>query len=289
LYRAADNSFNAEIIVDDLEPYALRVIDEHNYFMDYLNNEWLHNILYDLKSSEGYKLLMDTPNSNYAHNVYGTKLPDQYQINLVGNMLPNWVGYWIEDTQIVSQALGNYWNDINVRTIKMQYWSAYRDTNDRWVCNGRIPTISYGDMLEIKCNSSIQGFQWDNSTPRDKEITIPETEYYSFTEQADYTPLYLVLDNENQPKEIAALVNNQCIGATVVSDTLVQLNIYTENRNGGDIEFEFFYGERSSNKRISKYEYTGLDYTHIREQAISTLRLRSAYLIDLRDEGYSLP
>jgi hypothetical protein len=288
LYRSADNTFDAEIILDDIEPYASR-IDSPDSYMTYSQGVWNHNNLYGLRSSKGYKLTMSSQNSSYTHKTYGTKLPDQYQISLSGGLVQNWVGYWIEDTQIVSQALGDYWTDLNVRFVKMQYWSAYRNEFDRWVCDGRIPTISYGDMIEIKCTNSILGFKWDNSTPRDNEIIVPKAEYFTYTEQADYIPLYLTLDSDDLPQEIAAKVDGECIGAAVVVDSLVQLRIYPDNRSVGEIEFELYYGERCSNKTVSNYKYNGLECSRIINEKISTTRLMSAYQVDLRNEGYTAP
>jgi len=293
LHRAADNGFDAEIVVDDLESYSLEVKSEgngHNMVFDPNTEIWNHNYLNDFKSSEGYKLLMNSTLSEYSHKAYGTKLPDQYQVSLTGNTIENWVGYWIDDTQIISDALGDYWTDTNVRTIKMQYWSADRDpfNNDKWVCSGRIPTISYGDMVVIKCTNSIPYFKWDTGTPREK-VTNPQAEYYTYTEQDDYTPLYLALDIENQPEEIGAFVDDQCIGATVVNDTLVQLNLYTDYRVNGEIEFEYCYGQRNSNTKVSKYKYHDLASSRASSGNISTARLKSAYLVDLRNQNEIRP
>ena len=292
LYRAADNGFDAEVVLDDLEPYSLQIDSEGNNRMvfDPYGSTWSHINLDNLKSSEGYKLLMNNGFSQYSHYTYGSQLPEQYQVSLTGNTIENWVGYWIDDTQIISDALGDYWTDTNIRTIKMQYWSADRDpfNNDKWVCSGRIPTISYGDMVVIKCTNSTPYFRWDTGTPREK-VTIPQAEYYNYTEQADYTPLYLVLDSENQPKEIGAFVDDQCIGATVVNDTLVQLNLYTDYRANGEIEFEYYYGERNSNAKVSNYKYHGLTSSRASSGKLSTSRLKGAYLVDLRNQNESIP
>jgi hypothetical protein len=73
-------------------------------------------------------------------------------------------------------------------------------------------------------------------------------EYYSFTEQADYLPIFVETDSTSDIQEIAVLAGNEVVGAGVrlAGDTLVEVNAYLEEVPAGTpLEFETWSGYKS--------------------------------------------
>ena len=223
-------------------------------------------------------------------DVPGFKVADNTTIALEGNNVENWVGYWLDETQHVSDAFSDYWSGSNINFIQHQYWTAFY--LGRWRimlyegCDE--PTLSYGDMVIVKCNTTINNFQWESGTPVER-IVFAETEYFTFEEQADYTPLYIELDSSNMPQEIGAFVNGECIGATVVGDTLIQINAYTTSVPPDNIELELYYGNRNENKHLSTYNCVTSSNPNIVLTHLSTKKIDDAWFIDLREDSSMVP
>ena len=233
--------------------------------------------------TEGYKFKM---NEAATLEVPGFKVPDNTAVELEGNAGENWIGYWLEDTQSVEDAFRDYWDEGDIYSIKHQRWSAYR-RNGEWsykVQQGYSPTLSYGDMVIVLCNNAISYFSWNSGSPTEMTV-FAETEHFSFEEQIDYIPLFIELDSNNMPQEIGAMVNGECIGATVVEDTLTQINAYTTSVPPGNIELELYYGNRSENKQISSYNCATSSNSNITLKQLSTENSDDAWFINLREDS----
>ena len=81
-----------------------------------------------------------------------------------------------------------------------------------------------------------------------EEMEALTTEYYSFTEQADYLPIFVETDSTSDIQEIAVLAGDEVVGAGVrlAGDTLVEVNAYLEGVPAGTpLEFETWSGYKS--------------------------------------------
>lgn len=288
-----DDADIAENVLYDIMQLPIPAILDKVLAQDYVIeydlelDEWLNDWRQFLRT-EGFKFHM---NDSYTLDVPGFKVADNTTIVLDGNNVENWVGYWLDETQHVSDAFSEYWNGSNIHYIQHQYWAATY-WEGQWlekVQSGHEPTLSYGDMVIVKCVEDIQNFRWDNSTPEDEKTVYPKTEYFTFEEQADYTPIYIELDKNNMPQEIGAIVNGECIGATVVEDTLTQINAYTTSVPPGNIELELYYGGRSENQHISSYNCVSYSYPNIVMKQLSTKKSDDAWFIDLREDSSMVP
>ncbi len=267
-------------------PELYRVYDEVDEYIWQSVQTWYgtDNIF---SRTEGYKFKM---NAAATLEVPGFKVPDNTSVELDGNSEENWVGYWLEDTQSVEDAFGDHWDEGNIYSIKHQRWSAYR-RNGEWnykVQQGYSPTLSYGDMVIVLCNNVISYFSWNSGSPTEMTV-FAETEYFSYEEQIDYVPLFIELDSNNMPQEIGAMVNGVCIGATVVEDSLTQINAYTSSVPPGNIELELYYGNRSENKQISSYNCATSSNSNITLKQLSTEDSDDAWFIDLREDSSIVP
>jgi len=93
-------------------------------------------------------------------------------------------------------------------------------------------------------------FRWVNTIPvppRKKPIA----EAFDYDEKADYTPVYIDLSaiNTTDLKEIGLFLDDVCVGAVVVEDSLEMICAYLEDGeslDAGDVELEFVYESKSA-------------------------------------------
>ncbi len=177
------------------------------------------------------------------------------EIHLWGNMEENWIGYFLEETQSIEDAFGSAMD--NIYSIQMQHWEMRMQEMEPgapWIIpkTEEEQTVQYGDMLIVKCFEEMD-FQWNNngSVPPHEE---KETSYFTFTEQADYVPIFVEFDPENLPDEIGVSVDGECKGASVVEDTLSQICVYIIGCNG-ELEFELYYDNKGTGSNLNIKDY----------------------------------
>ena len=101
--------------------------------------------------------------------------------------------------------------------------------------------------------------------------------------------LFIEIDPNDPPQEIGAIVDGECVGATVVADSIVQLSAYVSNVPPRDIELELYYGERAENKTLTSYKCISVSEPNMIEENISTNGIQEAYFITLRDDSNIVP
>ncbi len=270
------------VLEDILDLAILEEVLARNYTIDWNGSYW-DNTDQEFSRTEGFKFHM---NDDVTLDVPGFKVADNTTIALAGNNVENWIGYWIDEVQEVSDAFEDYWSGSNIWYIQNQSWTATYSGGE-WIYTTRVPTLEYGDMVVVKCSTAVNDFGWNYSSPPEERTLYAETEYFTFEEQADYVPIYVEVDENNWPQEIGAFVNGVCIGATVAEDALTQINAYTTSAPPGDIELELYYGGRSENKRLSSYNCTTSSNPNTLLKHLSTENSDDAWFVDLR-EGYPI-
>jgi hypothetical protein len=219
----------------------------------------------------GYKLSLKyntDPNQDIKRHLHGNVIPPETSVNKLYANKENWIGYWLYQEQDIFDALGSTADDLNL--IKHQDWTCVK-TYDHfgpdgtstiepfWQCDYRPPVIKYGEMVILKGENDILGFQWNlfGNPPSSREDLSPE--YYSYQEQEDYKPVTIELDSGDHPQEIGAFAGDSCIGATALAadDTMTVIRAYVENDND-TITFQKYYGTKSTGKHIvnNYYIYT---------------------------------
>ncbi|RLC52273.1 MAG: hypothetical protein DRH79_05080 [Candidatus Cloacimonadota bacterium] len=284
-----------DLLFDILDPYEDSELEyvshENDYFVWKEFGSW-QGTEYIFSKTDGYIFQM---NEAATLEISGFKVSDNTHIQLDGNSYENWIGYWLEENQTLSDAFGDEWENGNIYSIKHQDWSAYY-SEGTWKYKTSYetddpPTLSYADMVKVKCHNTISSFCWDNGTPGDSKSTFADPEYYSYEEQIDYIPLFIELDETDLPQEIGAFVSDECIGATVVESDLTQINAYTTSVNPGDIELELYYGSRSAmqNKTIATYKCVSSNDPEKIQQSLNTGENAEAWFVSLREDSSIIP
>jgi hypothetical protein len=145
--------------------------------------------------------------------------------------------------------------------------------NGQWFASSRVTPIEYGDGLIVTVSEDCD-LVWNYASEPAESYEYPETENFSYSEKAEYTPFYFVMDSLDGISEIGLMVNDSCVGAAVVEpgDSIVEVNAYlTGMPSGVPVEVETFSGYKSARlgsdsysvvdlptkKRISRQVYTG--------------------------------
>jgi len=220
---------------------------EHEGITFEYNAPFWSNGTHLITSPKGYKIKMNTADDI---TVSGFRCDPAISINLYANAPDgNWIGYFLEETQLVYDAFAGYLDNISV--IKAQSWGIQK-VNGVWPQLFAAYTLSPGDMVIVYCERDISDFCWSFEEPQEKYI-VPKSQDFTYTEEADYIPIFISLDPEDMPSEIGAYVEGECKGATVVQDTTTQICAYILENQGETLEFEFSYGGRGVNTRFSEY------------------------------------
>jgi hypothetical protein len=272
------------VLTDILDPNILNQLEASDYTIRYLSGSW-ENTDEQLTRTEGYKFKMFDA---AQFDISGFKVPDNTKISLQSGSAGNWVGYWLEDTQSVFDALDGYLDDIYM--VQAQHWSILK-SGSSWLVTtdkGYSPTLSYADMAIIKCSTAIPKFTWNNSTPPEQPLEVAEPEYYTYSEQASYIPIFVELTSTQKelPDEIGAFVNGDCVGAAVVTDTLVMVPAY---RSQGPIELEMYFADNKEKSSIANYHcYAAGNEAVVMEKLPDKLRAE-AYVVSLDPTSELIP
>ncbi len=111
-------------------------------------------------------------------------------------------------------------------------------------------------MVIVDVVSDISNFQWPSGDGAAIK-TASEPEYFTYEEKLDYTSFTVELDHDSLPLEVGVYEDSTCVGASVVEDTIVQINGYTTDSTGYNPEISFVleYGLKSGQKnRIENYK-----------------------------------
>jgi len=240
------------LLADILSTSFLSIMVNYNGNNGYQNIEWSAgdgwtNDTQTILSTKGYKFQTVNASANRNINCSGTLIPANTSITLRGNNDENWIGYFLEDSQIPQDAFADIWD--NLTHIYTQDWTMYK-VNGIWYGSSNRYTLNYGDMVVVKCVNNCT-FQWNDGVPVNP--TLKSTaKNFTYEEQSNYIPVFIDLDEtakDEIPSEIGMYVDGVCRGAVAVDGQIVQLNAYLEGvENTEDVEFVLFYeGEKNRN------------------------------------------
>jgi len=253
-----------------LHDITWKVEDDPAQDIQFVNNEWSGDKLHLVVPQQGYKIKMaqglQTPVSIAVPGI----IPEVSQYPLTIKAFPaakndpynqyneNWLGYFHKDTANAEDAFAGVIDSL--WSIQTQNWTMVREKvqpGSPWIYvlqKGKKPTLSYGDMVIVKCFNDDQ-FIWntgaDNQIPVEKELPS----HYIYTEKADYVPFYVELDADDLPSELAIYVDNVCKGATVVSDSLVEIPGYILDGTDPEavVEILAFYENKAAVDEVPAY------------------------------------
>ncbi len=225
-----------------------------------IDQTW-NNYDYQVTAPKGFILSFDPNNPIENLIVSGFRadphtVPVELWVTDGGSYFSNWVGYFVPYTQNVVTSLSNLIPNGQGHTyldyiysMKTQTWSTSRRERilgSPWIVDPSRFTFSEGTMvmLELIDHAPSEMFWFCWGTPVDAYIRTAPTQF-SYTEKIDYIPLYVELDPENMPEEIGVFADGECIGAVVVDNEVMDINLYPESAKGNDeIELSFYYGTK---------------------------------------------
>jgi len=232
--------------------------------------DWVGDQSHNITPQQGYKIQMAQGLQTPVNIDFPGIIPDVSQYPITIKALPaakndpynqyndNWLGYFHAETANAEDAFASIIDDLWY--IQTQNWTMVREKvmpGSPWIYamqTGQKPTLSYGDMVIIKCFNDAQ-FTWntgaDNQIPVEKELTS----HYIYTEKADYVPFYVELDADDLPSEVALYVDDVCKGATVVCDSLVEIPGYILDGTDPNAEVEIlaYYENKAAVDKVQSY------------------------------------
>ena len=260
--------FDPILDVSILDQIAWKVLDNHEEFIYYEWPSWHGADSHSIIPQQGYKIQMaqglQDPQSISVPGIIPQV--DQYPLSIVaqtaskaiesGNQ--NWLGYFHEATvngyNAFASIIDNLWS------IQTQNWTMVREKavpGSPWIIAlqyGKNPTLSYGDMVIVKCFADAQ-FYWNTAAitqiPLEKELPT----HFEYAEKADYIPFYVEMGTGDLPSEIALYVNDVCSGAAVVCDSLVEIPGYIVDDPDPDavVEIRAYYESKAAVDQVPEF------------------------------------
>ena len=259
----------------------------------YYEDSYWHNAEQEFTSVKGYKLKM---NEAATLEITGfLELPEE-TIDLAAGG-ENWIGYFLEESMNPLDALAAVLDKINRITTRTFTYIKLADNS--WLGVGglpRDPTLNYGDLVIVNCTENGSFFWGEDGGGTVPKETRSSSQDFTYTEEADYVPVFVDLDLEalDNPTEIGIFVENECKGAEVIEDTLVQIRAYVFNDSlildPGSVEFQLSYGSRSENVLIDSYTLKeNLDDAGKMGKLDFSETQNSFYLISLSEDDNNVP
>jgi hypothetical protein len=202
------------------------------------------------------------------------------QITLTGGA-HNWIGYFLEDSQLVTDAFSQIWDDLYV--IQHQHWCMTKISGIWYYWKTpKLPILKYGDMVNVRCYNDHTDFQWSNDSPGGEEEPFLDAEHFFFTEDANYIPIYVEFEPDDIPAEVGVFVDGECKGASRVDGENAQILAYIVDGQQGSLEFEFYYNSRSANKTVKEYNCISSQNPYRVLQKIDVKNKPDAWLVSFR-------
>ncbi|MCF7918947.1 MAG: T9SS type A sorting domain-containing protein [Candidatus Cloacimonetes bacterium] len=250
----------------------------------YVDDEWDWDYIGnppEFSSITGYKVYRKGTSSN--HYSPGNKCEDDTQIAIGAG--ENWIGYFLEDSQLPSDALPSAVLD-DLNSVQTQSWSWVKDGHGNWPED--IYTINYGDLVIVDAEGGGYSFAWE--TPRRIDPVIrPVPEHYSFIEEMDYIPIYIDFGENDLPFEVAVFIEDVCKGAVVTDGQVTQLCAYLlECDPGLLVEFEFYYDNRQYDEKVRNYDIETA-FCSEKNSSLKTGMAGDVYYVSFRNMEFEVP
>ncbi|MCF7918428.1 MAG: T9SS type A sorting domain-containing protein [Candidatus Cloacimonetes bacterium] len=249
-------SIHPDSVLTNWNPRPDSIFVQHELEEDWLLGEWddVYEWIWDpvnnrnINSPLGLKIAKD---SLCCKLFYRGALSDPDVKMVLDRTGENWVGYFLENSQNVKDAIPEDVID-DLVLIKTWRWSMSRPSSGQpWVYPPKY-TLNYGDLVILGTERDTV-FTW-NQHRGGEPVYRPMAEHYEYEEKSDYLPFYTILDPENLPEEIAIFIDGVCKGAEKVDADTTQICGYIlDEPPGEEIEFEFWYGSRKPAVRHKSY------------------------------------
>ena len=227
-----------------ISPYGIQIrsfYDRSFYFSDM----W-QPLFSGIYSSEGYKIMMA---ESKKISFTGSTLNPATKINLY-SWRENWIGYFLPETVLLKEAFSPEILS-NITSIKTKDGAMFRSGRN-WLGTDLPLTLSYGEMLIVTVFSDTD-FTWQNGTLTEPYIK-KKASYFIYKEMESYISIFVEIDQNNPPLEIAAMINGVCKGASVYEGGLTEILVYLDEEDlNQEIELFVVYDVNSPAIKILDY------------------------------------
>ena len=296
--RMYDEEYDAETIVEDLEPYAKEIQHE------LVNMEWVSfpypgywdnsGLLEDFQSTLGYKVDMATEYASYNLDRYGGLANPNLDMTLESGS-ESWVGYFLENsgTPDVVFDFEDVWDD-DIKSIKHENWAKWRKTpTSAWYGYTNVPWVGlrYGEMVVVEIfGTSDIDFKWNPPLGSRGAGEAPVSEYFTYDTKADYIPIQVELDESNPAEEVGAFIDDVCKGyGKVIDGKAVILAYIIDEVRSGELEFVLYNDDRSTGRTIDEYYVLNYRTEEYEKESIHLGALQENYVVSLTGAGDSVP
>ena len=251
---------------------------------DYDNAEWTWDqVNYLMNSKKGYKMSRDNGEGCVLYS-RGLKCLDNVELHTEPYQ-ETWLGYFLKAPQPVLDAFPQEVLEDAIAIYTMEWAISRTSTHDPWSGSPTSCKINYMDCVVIKTVNESNDFTWEIPTRSEEPEYRPVAEHFTFNDDIDYLPVYVEFDEDDLPQEVAIYVNDECRGAQVVEDTLCQICAHIlEEELGQDIEFAFWYDDRSRAERKNNYLVENIDTGEYEPGSLVTGTPGIHYKVSFRDK-----
>ncbi len=240
-------------------------------------------INYTFDRVSGYKINCPS-NDDLTLSVPGKRIEENTPVTLYTNQ-ENWVGYFCENSSSPERALEGIWDDFQL--VKHKDWAYCRLTPGgtvyKLLSSASVrPGFKYGQMAVIKMFRE-RDLVWN--TDNALVTSHPESEIFTYDEKADYTPIYVELEEGSDATEVGVYVNSECKGFGIVTGDEAMIRVYLDETRdgGGEVEFVYYNGDRSQST-ISSYSVYDADLKTMVKRKIDSRENRDFYNVSLRND-----
>ncbi len=202
-----------------------------------------------------------------------------------------WVGYFKVESERPTIALSQVIDQLI--EIKTQKWCMSRaNTSLPWTYSAQDPFFNFGEAVVLKyVGTSAINFTWQTLSFFPSFSYSEQTpQYFTYEEQADYTPIYVQLNPNNSKSningaELALFINDKCYGAEVVVGDVVQINAYIEGVDLNNAEVEFRYWEpamKGNSKKLNQYAVLNNETNQFESRMIEFNDQQSFYTVSFK-------
>ena len=208
------------------------------YYEGEFNDNGFYNKLYRY---EGYKIEIDEGSPTTTVAISGEQL-DSYSLDM-NELEDYWLGYYLEESQNIEFAFGDFWADVNKVWAEDWYYDKFnmiRGGNPHQISanSTKGKTMEYGKMYIVQMYDDINNFSWYDSSTAEEPIEKVMPESFTYTEKADYEAIDVVNIPSNVT-EIGVYEGEVCVGAVVVQDSCAQILVYSDSANRDPVSFTF--------------------------------------------------
>ena len=280
----------------------------------WLENSNMHNLNYNgyfwdnanhtIKSEEGYKVTLmnncsykELEITGFPCGNYGNE--DEFiHLNAASpsNPCENWIGYFKKQSEDPFVALSDVIDDLLM--IKTKRWTISRSSlSSPWFLDSEKKTLNFGEAVILTyAGTEDRNFVLHTSDEGGiiQAYSEPEPQYFSFTEQEDYTPVYVKIDESMLSKssnaELALYINNICYGAEIVRGDTVQINAYIADLPDSNAVMEFRYwepGQKSAPLKFTDYAVYNTNENTYSSRPVYPIDNKPFYAVSLNKKDIS--